>query len=441
MKIAKIIIVPLTLLLLSSGHAQERFRHAILLHQSTGAVIYGLEGASVNIPQQIHLYNLAHGLTGSDSISCDEASFPAHHDNSWAVWKRIWENEYADDLPTFYLDNYSIIIFKSCFTASDIHGDGSPADTQGTSQTIYNYKWSCRSFLENLKIHPNNFFVIWDGAPTDLKTADSASIARSTEFYDWVVDTLGKGLDSFGPLPPNVMIWDYFHKVDSLDTGRIRSVYETSYGDPHPSDSAAALTAPQFVNEIFGAAIAYEAPLPIQLLEFSATPTGISIVNLEWTTISEINNYGFYLQRDGEDIAFVAGHGTTLQRQTYSYTDNPSTGQHNYRLKQVDLDGTTTYSESVTVNLNAPLEFALAQNYPNPFNPATNIQFSVVNRELAIVKVYDVLGQEVATLVNEVKDPGTYTVQFDASDVPSGVYFYRLHAGDFVATKKLILLK
>jgi hypothetical protein len=88
-----------------------------------------------------------------------------------------------------------------------------------------------------------------------------------------------------------------------------------------------------------------------------------------------------------------------------------------------------------------PTEFSLEQNYPNPFNPVTNFQFSIVNRQLTILKVYNVLGQEVATLVNEVKQPGTYTVQWDASGMASGMYFYRIQAGDFVATRRLLLLK
>jgi hypothetical protein len=90
---------------------------------------------------------------------------------------------------------------------------------------------------------------------------------------------------------------------------------------------------------------------------------------------------------------------------------------------------------------NVPLQFVLEQNYPNPFNPSTKIQFSIVHRQLTIVKVYDVLGREVATLVNAVKEPGTYTVEFDASSLASGVYFYRLQAGTYVETRKLLLLK
>jgi hypothetical protein len=86
-------------------------------------------------------------------------------------------------------------------------------------------------------------------------------------------------------------------------------------------------------------------------------------------------------------------------------------------------------------------DYKLFQNYPNPFNPTTKIQFTIVNRQLTIVKVFDLLGREVTTLVNEVKSPGTYTVEFDGSDLASGVYFYRLQAGDFAQSKKLVLLK
>jgi hypothetical protein len=88
-----------------------------------------------------------------------------------------------------------------------------------------------------------------------------------------------------------------------------------------------------------------------------------------------------------------------------------------------------------------PLKCALSQNYPNPFNPTTKIQLTIANRQLTIVKVYDVLGRDVATLVNEVRQPGTYTVEFDASNLASGMYSYRLQAGDFVSTKRMLVLK
>ena len=253
--------------------AQTKSRSAILLHHSTGGVIYGLEGAPINIKQQIGVYNRAHGLTGSDSVSCDESFFPAGHDNNWTVWKRVWNNEYSDNPIEPILNTYSVIVFKSCFTGSYItpsgqdneYEEGTASDTLTVGlQTIYNYKWSFRHFLVNLASHPNNFFVIWDGAPADAGVDQNKNNARAQRFYDWVVDTLAKGLDSFGPLPRNVMIWDYFHKVVEGTTGYVQSAYESAYGDPHPSAAAAAFTAPQFVNEIFDAAIAYENPQSVR---------------------------------------------------------------------------------------------------------------------------------------------------------------------------------
>ena len=118
-------------------------------------------------------------------------------------------------------------------------------------------------------------------------------------------------------------------------------------------------------------------PLPIQLASFKAVTLNSKDVTLTWSTVSETNNYGFYVQRNGADISFVAGHGTTIQRHSYAYTDNPSTGQYQYRLKQVDLDGTATLSENVIVEIAAPSKFVLNQNYPNPFNPSTKVAFSI----------------------------------------------------------------
>lgn len=118
-------------------------------------------------------------------------------------------------------------------------------------------------------------------------------------------------------------------------------------------------------------------------------------------------------------------------------------GMHEY-LKGAIIGG-TLYGEvtgtAQTDPISLPKRALLKQNYPNPFNPTTEIQFTVVDRQLTIIKVFDVLGRDVATLVNEVKEPGTYTVEFDGSNLASGVYFYRLAAGDFVASKRIVLLK
>ena len=195
-----------------------------------------------------------------------------------------------------------------------------------------------------------------------------------------------------------------------------------------------------------------DAQLPIELAKLTAVVKGPRTY-LSWTTVSEINNYGFEVQKSGSRAdnyvsisALIPGHGTTILPQTYSFVDSTSIDGHFYRLKEINLDQSIHYSEPVESVLSGVAEgrqftFALHQNYPNPFNPSTTIQFTIVNRQLTIVKVYDVMGREVATLVNEVKEPGTYTVQFSGSGLASGVYFYRLSAGQYVECRKMVVMK
>ncbi len=145
----------------------------------------------------------------------------------------------------------------------------------------------------------------------------------------------------------------------------------------------------------------------------------------------------------------MAGNGTSTEVHSYSFTDqNPVDGKSYYRLKQIDFDGSFEYSNIVEVDLTLPIVFSLEQNYPNPFNPSTKIKYSIPNVTLSgvegsrvILKVFGILGNEVETLVNEDKPAGNYEVNFDASKLSSGVYFYQLQAGSFVETKKMILLR
>jgi hypothetical protein len=185
--------------------------------------------------------------------------------------------------------------------------------------------------------------------------------------------------------------------------------------------------------------------LPIQLASFKASTVSGEVI-LTWTTVSETNNYGFYVQRNGVDIAFISGHGTTLQEHSYSYTDNPSPGQHEYRLKQVDLNGTVAFSESITSEsytngATAPTRFALNQNYPNPFNPSTRISFSITKEGPVTLHIYDILGREVTTLVNENRKAGQYTEQFNGNQTASGVYMYVLKSSEGQLVRRMILLK
>ena len=197
--------------------------------------------------------------------------------------------------------------------------------------------------------------------------------------------------------------------------------------------------------------------LPIQLASFTATPLLNGYVRLDWVTLSEVNNYGFQIQRkrttdpDFQTLpnSFVAGHGTTNEPHSYSFIDTmASAGQWVYRLKQIDLDGTIHYGPEVVVDVltsvgegSLPTVFALYQNFPNPFNPTTAIRFDVPRLSHVSLMVYNVLGQELMTLVNEIRKPGKYQALFNASSLSSGVYFYKLKTDGYTGTKKMILTK
>ncbi len=194
-------------------------------------------------------------------------------------------------------------------------------------------------------------------------------------------------------------------------------------------------------------------PLPVELLSFSSSVVDDD-VTLNWVTATETNNSGFQVERhchtersrsmtDWENIGFVNGNGTTTEPQTYSYKDeNLSAGKYQYRLKQIDFDGTFEYSKTIEVEINSPTKFSLEQNFPNPFNPNTNIQYAISSKQFVSLKVFNTLGQEVEKLVNEYQEAGTHSKLYIVnSTLPSGVYLYQLKAGEFVHTRKMILLK
>jgi len=148
------------------------------------------------------------------------------------------------------------------------------------------------------------------------------------------------------------------------------------------------------------------------------------------------------LPAEWEKVGFVAGSGNSNSVKEYSFTDSKlSTGKLAYRLKQIDNDGTTSFSKIVEVENLQPSTFDLRQNFPNPFNPSTVISYQLPVSAQVSLKVYDVLGNEVASLVNLQQEAGSYNVTLDASTLASGTYIYRLIAGDYVAVKKMAVLK
>lgn len=191
--------------------------------------------------------------------------------------------------------------------------------------------------------------------------------------------------------------------------------------------------------------------IPVELGGFRADVSA-NQVQLNWETATETNNKGFDIERklatdkNWTSIGFVDGNGTTTEKSVYTYTDkNLNMGTYSYRLKQIDFDGTASYSPVIEVDVQLPTEYTLYQNYPNPFNPTTTISFTLPEKARVSIDIYNAVGELIQTLVKGQKEAGYYKVEFNASNLPSGTYFYRLTAegstGNFVETNKMILLK
>lgn len=190
-----------------------------------------------------------------------------------------------------------------------------------------------------------------------------------------------------------------------------------------------------------------EGVLPVELVSFAGRRDKNDML-LEWNTATEIENYGFEIHfrpssaEEWSSIGFVSGHGNSNIPWFYSFRHvNAPEGRVQYRLKQIDRNGTVKYSQVINVAIRNDINFSLEVNYPNPFNPSTVINYSIASASHVSLKVYTLLGSEVAELVHEYKEPGTYAAVFNASALANGVYFYKLEAGQFADMKKLTVIK
>jgi hypothetical protein len=291
-----------------------------------------------------------------------------------------------------------------------------------------------------------------------LSTADSArdysgDILQDNEWYKVIFTVLVRGNSLFDL---KYQVW----QSDSAGVLRDMLVEETMNDVVNP-DASSALTIYGYFSAVFQRVLSVDnfevtiQALPIQLASFTAMPVSGSSVTLNWKTASEVKNYGFEVQRSAvartgfSSISnLISGHGTSVTGFNYSFTDKaPSAGAQYYRLKQIDLNGVLHYSDAVTIGIvsapqmQIPAVFSLNQNYPNPFNPSTRISYGLPKNSNVTLRVYNTLGQEVAVLQNGDQDAGYHEVIFDGTRLGSGVYFYRIQAGTFVESMKLLLLR
>jgi len=199
-----------------------------------------------------------------------------------------------------------------------------------------------------------------------------------------------------------------------------------------------------------------DAALPVELSSFTSKVLKSGGIKLDWRTETEVDNYGFEIEKSQkskvktqtsdkwEKIGFVEGHGNSNSPKEYTFTDNSAQyGNYAYRLKQIDTDGDFEYSKTIEVDAGLiPNGFVLEQNYPNPFNPITTIKFALAETQKAELRVFDLLGNEVATLFKGIADGGKiYEVVFDAENYSSGIYFYRLETANKTENRKMLLVK
>ncbi len=191
-------------------------------------------------------------------------------------------------------------------------------------------------------------------------------------------------------------------------------------------------------------------PLPVELISFSAVQTDNKSVLINWKTASETNNSGFQILKKKYEsneqwgnVAFVEGQGTTTEIQEYSYADNQlQKGSWLYRIIQYDYDGTHKLIGETPVDiLMTPDVLTLEQNFPNPFNPLTTIKYTLASESFVSLSFYDAVGNEIARPINQETEAGVHTYEFNASGLASGMYFYKLTAGDKSIVRKMLLMK
>ncbi len=340
-----LILIPVFLVSLST-HSQTLFRSGKFLHHSTGGNIWGPNGSSTSIPNEMALYNAAHGYTGTNAVSMTEQWWPGaplSNDNEWERWHRIFDGEdpYAN-IQTIMAAN-KIVVIKSCYPSSAMTGMGQPSDTLTyTIKSMYNYKWHMRNIVNVMAEHPENFFAIWTNAPLNQAATNANAAQLAKKFTTWMKDTLAQGLDpEMGAFPPNIYVFNYFAKLTNA-SGYQMPEYAVSTWDSHPNAAATALVAPQFVNEIFDAAIAYEqggntlsvSPASRNVTAAAGSTTFTVISNTTWTAQS---NAGWCTVTTGG-----TGNGTI----TATFTANTNLSS---RTATITVSASGVSSQTVTV--------------------------------------------------------------------------------------------
>lgn len=285
----------------------------------------------------------------------------------------------------------------------------------------------------------------------NLKNQKDANNSSPTNYLNRAWTIYPSGLTSFAyDITINYLNADVVGTESLLYFGKYDAGEWTLLGQPNTTSNTFATSGLTSFSTFTGGEAG---SLPVNLQSLYSTVSGRN-VTISWITTSENNNSGFEIMRasvdkngtEGNYVAqgFVKGNGTTTQQKTYNFTDkNLSTGKYKYRLKQIDNNGNYEYYDlNGYVEIGTPNKYSVSQNYPNPFNPTTKIDFELPSDSKISMIIYDLSGREVSKIFNnEFKNAGYHTADFNASNLSSGIYFYRLTADNFSITKKMMLVK
>ncbi len=452
----KIGVVFFLVLLSTLGFAQERFRSGILLHHSTGGMIWESDSTTISVPNEITTYNSDHGFTGDQSCSMDEKWYPnfgTSMDNEWNDWRKVFNNETTDDIYAIINSN-KIVVIKSCYPSSAMTGWGAPADTlTPTVKSVYNYKWHWRYLLKIMEKYPDNFFVIWTNVPLIASSTNDTQALFSHRFCTWAKDTLALGLDpEYGKFPKNVYVFDYFHKIAG-DDYKVNPdyAYDISANDGHPNAAATEFVAPQFVKEIFDAAIAYEnfynnVLQPPVLTSPSDNSEDVSLdETLRWESVPDAVSYRLQVSTASDFNSTLLENESTNTYYTFS-VELSQQAKYFWRVKSLgnsiesDWSDGWSFSTTTATSIENSTE-DIFELYPNPTSGKLNISVSSSKCfcDYLEVNVYNIIGQLVKSI--SFKDLSRLPIHIYLNNLPKGQYFINLISNNIKRTKKIVIIK
>jgi len=417
---------------------------------TTGDNSYDATDIDVNIGKYYHDYIYPYvGNFGAGSPN-----------NTNRFWVSLGNHDYTDGGGITAHYNYFVLPNNERYydlVISNVHlfmVNSNPIESDGTSATSTQADWIKTKMLDCVANHLHWRIVAFHHPPYSSGEHQSSTYMR-WPFQTWgahfvvsghdhdyerlevngfpyfVNGTGGRNLRPFGTILPQSVERDDTHFGAQLVT----ISNDISYIDFFGTDGVR-----------YDRRIITDSALPVELVAFTAIKQQDKII-LEWKTLTEVSNYGFEILRQAQDdewevLGFVQGHGNSNSPKNYSFIDqNVSGGKYSYRLKQIDTDGKFEYSKIIEVDLGSPAKFELSQNYPNPFNPTTTISFTLPQSGNVKLIVYNILGEQVAELVNGFLEAGVHTINFNTENFNSGLYLYKLETPGFTDVKKMVLIK